>query len=67
MVEKRRIVEMAKKKQQYKTIQLDGVIQRQIVEYCDLKGLKIKKYIEQLFLANVSASGDESKLNTHRG
>jgi hypothetical protein len=25
-----------------------------------------KKYIEQLFLANVSASGDESKISTHR-
>jgi hypothetical protein len=40
----------------YATIQIRRSIKDQIVNYCDLKGLKIGRYIEKLFLADVSGS-----------
>jgi len=40
----------------YATIQIRRSIKDQIVDYCDLNGLKIGRYIEKLFLADVSGS-----------
>lgn len=40
----------------YKTIQIRGSIKDQIATYCDIKGLKIGRYIELLFLKDISGS-----------
>lgn len=40
----------------YATIQIRRTIKDQIVKYCDLNGLKIGRYIEKLFIADVSGS-----------
>lgn len=47
---------MAKDKKEYATIQIDRTIKTQIVDYCNKTGLKIGRYIETLFIANVSGS-----------
>ena len=57
---------MKEKNLKYKTIQLERIIQEQIVEYCNLKGFKIRGLIEQLFLAHVSGSEFHHKITTKR-
>lgn len=45
-----------KEQKEYATIQIRKHIKDQIVEYCNLKGMKIGRYIENLFISNVSGS-----------
>ena len=44
----------------YGTIQLRESVKRQIVDYCDKHGLKIGRYMELLFLYDVSGSSSGS-------
>jgi hypothetical protein len=44
----------------YGTIQIRELVKRQIVDYCDKRGLKIGKYMELLFLYDVSGSSSGS-------
>lgn len=44
------------KENSYATIQIRRVIKDQIVEYCNNNDLKIGRYIERLFLNDVSGS-----------
>jgi len=46
------------KKREYATIQVDKDIKNQIIQYCDMKGLKIGRYIENLFSNHISGSVD---------
>lgn len=57
---------MKKHSLEYGTIQIEKILQKQIVEFCNLKGYKIRGYIEQLFLANVSGSEFHHKITTKR-
>jgi hypothetical protein len=41
---------------EYATIQVRKSIKGQIVDHCNLRGLKIGRYIENLFLQDVSGS-----------
>jgi hypothetical protein len=47
---------MPKKENEYKTVQIRGVIKDQITDYCNRKGLKIGQYMEKLFQQNMSSS-----------
>jgi hypothetical protein len=47
---------MTEKDKEYATIQVRKTIKERIVNHCNLKGLKIGRYIENLFLADVSGS-----------
>jgi hypothetical protein len=50
---------MARKKKisdVYKTIQVKKEVHEQIVDYCNKNGLKIGRYVELLFLNEVSGS-----------
>jgi hypothetical protein len=44
------------KKQYYSTIQIRRDIKEHLTRYCDLRGLKISRYMEQLFLSDFSGS-----------
>jgi hypothetical protein len=44
------------KDKKYATIQVRQSIKEKIVDHCNMKGLKIGRYIENLFLADVSGS-----------
>jgi hypothetical protein len=46
---------MAEEKE-YATIQVRKSIKKQIVDHCNLRGLKIGRYIEKLFIADISGS-----------
>ena len=47
---------MADKDKEYATIQIRRFIKDQIVDHCNLKGLKIGRYMENLFVLDVSGS-----------
>jgi uncharacterized protein with von Willebrand factor type A (vWA) domain len=46
----------------YSTIQIREYIKRDLTDYCDRKGYKISRYMELLFLADVSGSMSGSVL-----
>lgn len=48
---------MLKPDKEYATIQVRKGIKEQIVDYCNRNDLKIGRYIERLFLNDVSGSG----------
>lgn len=52
------VMNKSKKKSpiRYSSIQIRKEIKNQIVDHCDKTGLKIGKYIEKLFLFDVSGS-----------
>jgi hypothetical protein len=47
---------MALKNNEYATIQVRKSVKEQIVDYCNRHDLKIGRYIERLFLSDVSGS-----------
>jgi hypothetical protein len=47
---------MTQVSKEYRTIQVRKDIKDQIVDHCNRKDLKIGRYIEKLFLADVSGS-----------
>lgn len=44
---------------EYQTIQIRKEIKEQIVDYCNSKDLKIGRYIERLFINDVSGSAKD--------
>jgi hypothetical protein len=44
------------KDKEYATIQIRRSVKDQLVRYCDIHGLKIGRYVEKIFLADVSGS-----------
>lgn len=50
-----------KKKIKYGTVQIRLNIKEQINDYCDRNGLKIGRFIENLFLIEVSGSSSTTK------
>ena len=43
-------------KNTYATIQINRVAKERIVDFCDARGLKIGKFIENLFMSHVSGT-----------
>ena len=52
---------MAPNEKEYATIQIRKNVKEQIVEYCNRTGLKIGRYVEKLFLNDVSGSVPPTK------
>lgn len=50
---------MTKKSSDYATIQIDRKIKDQVVDFCNRKGYKISRFVENLFLQAVSGSGGQ--------
>lgn len=48
---------MPKEEKEYRTIQIRKDIKDQIVDYCNRHDLKIGRFIERIFLSEVSGSG----------
>jgi hypothetical protein len=47
---------MAQNDKDYATIQIRKNVKEQIVEFCNRKGYKIGRYVERLFINDVSGS-----------
>jgi hypothetical protein len=50
----------------YSTIQIKTEIKKQVVDFCNKKGLKIGRFIENIFLDAVSGSGGLYSGSTRR-
>lgn len=52
---------MLKKPNRYATIQIRQDVKDQVLDFCNRKGLKIGRFVENLFLNAVSGSSDTAK------
>jgi len=56
-----RVSTMSDKEKEYATVQIRKPVKEQIVEYCNQHGLKIGRFIENMFSQMISGSAGTGK------